>query len=69
MSALMPFRQVTRDDNEEMMRQQIQTLTTQTPYNSLDFFYLLNRILRVSDILQNNFYNKPEKIFCFMKNN
>lgn len=46
LSALMPFRQVIRDDTEEIWRQQIQNLITQTPYNILDFFYLLSRILR-----------------------
>ncbi|XP_046735470.1 protein furry [Diprion similis] len=46
LSSLMPFRQVVRDDAEEMWRQQIQSLVTQAPYNTLDFFQLLGRILR-----------------------
>lgn len=47
LSALMPFRQVVRDDAEEIWRQQIQNLITQSLYNTLDFFQLLSRILRV----------------------
>lgn len=47
LSALIPFRQIARDDNEEIMRQQIQSLTAQTTYNPLEFFHLLSRILRV----------------------
>jgi hypothetical protein len=50
----MPFRQVVRDDAEEIWRQQIQTLITQAPYNTLSFFQLLSKILRVSFI--NQFY-------------
>lgn len=46
LSALMPFRQVVRDDAEEIWRQQIQTLITQAPYNTLSFFQLLSKILR-----------------------
>lgn len=46
LSALMPFRQVVRDDAEEIWRQQIQNLITQSLYNTLDFFQLLSRILR-----------------------
>ncbi|KAF3420714.1 hypothetical protein E2986_01316 [Frieseomelitta varia] len=46
LSALMPFRQVARDDAEEIWRQQIQNLITQSLYNTLDFFQLLSRILR-----------------------
>ena len=48
LSALMPFRQVARDDAEEIWRQQIQNLITQSLYNTLDFFQLLSRILRVT---------------------
>lgn len=44
----MPFRQVVRDDAEEVWRQQIQNLITQSLYNTLDFFQLLSRILRVN---------------------
>lgn len=47
LSALMPFRQVVRDDAEEIWRQQIQALITQAPYTTLDFFQLLSRIIRV----------------------
>lgn len=50
LSALMPFRQVVRDDAEEIWRQQIQNLITQSLYNTLDFFQLLSRILRVNII-------------------
>ena len=46
LSALMPFRQVVRDDVEEIWRQQIQTLISQSLYNTLDFFQLLSRIVR-----------------------
>lgn len=47
LSALMPFgRQVVRDDAEEIWRQQIQHLISQVPYNVLDFFHLLSKILR-----------------------
>lgn len=46
----MPFRQVVRDDAEEIWRQQIQNLITQSLYNTLDFFQLLSRILRVNII-------------------
>ncbi|XP_034942121.1 protein furry isoform X2 [Chelonus insularis] len=46
LSALIPFRQVVRDDVEEMGRQQIQNLISQPPYNILEFFHLLSRILR-----------------------
>ncbi|CAD6239851.1 GSCOCG00002390001-RA-CDS [Cotesia congregata] len=46
LSALMPFRQVVRDDAEEIWRQQIQNLISQPPYNILEFFHLLSRILR-----------------------
>ncbi|XP_044597140.1 protein furry isoform X1 [Cotesia glomerata] len=46
LSALMPFRQVVRDDAEEIWRQQIQSLISQPPYNILEFFHLLSRILR-----------------------
>ncbi|XP_043493885.1 protein furry isoform X2 [Polistes fuscatus] len=46
LSALMPFRQVVRDDAEEIWRQQIQALVTQAPYTTLDFFQLLSRIIR-----------------------
>lgn len=46
LSALMPFRQVARDDAEEIWRQQIQNLISQPPYNILEFFHLLSRILR-----------------------
>lgn len=49
LSALMPFRQVVRDDAEEIWRQQIQSLITQAPYNTLSFFQLLSKILRVSE--------------------
>lgn len=48
LSALMPFRQVVRDDAEEIWRQQIQNLIAQAPYNALSFFQLLSKILRVS---------------------
>lgn len=51
LSALMPFRQVVRDDVEEIWRQQIQNLITQSLYNTLDFFQLLSRILRASIFL------------------
>lgn len=54
LSALMPFRQVVRDDAEEIWRQQIQSLITQAPYNTLSFFQLLSKILRVS-IAQENY--------------
>lgn len=46
LSALMPFRQVVRDHAEEIWRQQIQNLISQSPYNTLEFFHLLSRILR-----------------------
>ncbi|XP_024946755.1 protein furry isoform X2 [Cephus cinctus] len=46
LSGLMPFRHAVRDDTEEIWRQQIQALITQAPYNTLDFFQLLGRILR-----------------------
>ncbi|XP_063986587.1 protein furry isoform X3 [Diachasmimorpha longicaudata] len=47
LSALMPFgRQIVRDDAEEIWRQQIQHLISQVPYNILDFFHLLSKILR-----------------------
>ncbi|XP_016844243.1 protein furry isoform X3 [Nasonia vitripennis] len=46
LSALMPFRQVVRDDAEEIWRQQIQNLIAQTPCNPLDVFQLLSKILR-----------------------
>ena len=43
-----PFRQVVRDDAEEFWRQQIQSLIGQTPFDTLEFFQLLGRILRVN---------------------
>ncbi|XP_044014462.1 protein furry isoform X2 [Aphidius gifuensis] len=46
LSALMPFRQIHRDDNEEIWCQQIQLLINKTSINILDYFNLLNRILR-----------------------
>lgn len=51
LSALMPFRQVVRDDAEEIWRQKIQNLVSQVLYNTLDFFQLLSKILRVCILL------------------
>lgn len=48
LSALMPFRQIVRDDAEEIWRQQIQNLISQNPCNPLDVYQLLSKILRVS---------------------
>jgi hypothetical protein len=47
LSALMTFRQVVRDDTEEIWRQQVQNLIIQNPCNPLDVFQLLSKVFRV----------------------
>ncbi|XP_011494859.1 PREDICTED: protein furry [Ceratosolen solmsi marchali] len=46
LSTLITFKQIVRDDAEEIWKQQIQNLIAQNPCNPLDVFQLLSKILK-----------------------